>query len=67
MSDKFLIAVSRIAAIENVSGEHARRVVRQLEADEKIQVQRSPTGRGFVTLTGYEAVRDALRGAAHAA
>ncbi len=60
-SNPYVIALSRVAQSENVSDKTAWRLARKLESDGKIEVQRTPTGRGFLNVRGYERLRDEIR------
>ncbi len=56
-----VISVSLIAPKENVSRETVRRIVGQLQSAGEITLERTPTGRGRITISGYHKVCNAIR------
>jgi len=58
--DRYIIPLSLVGRDENISGEHARRLARRLEDDGKITVQRTPTGRMLLNISGYMELRHAI-------
>ena len=60
MDELKLIPISRLAPIHGVSIPTAKRVIRELEAEGEISPEWSSTGRGFLGVTEWQKVAEAL-------
>jgi DNA-binding IscR family transcriptional regulator len=60
----FVIPLSLVGRDENVSIEHARRLAKKLSDEGLIEVQRTPTGRMLLDVSGYELLRQSIQASA---
>lgn len=66
--EPFVVPLSLVGRSENISDKTVRRILRRLEADGEVEVQRTPTGRGLLNISGYQRLRkEILTAANHAA
>jgi hypothetical protein len=62
MQQPKVVPISRVAPATNTSREVVQRVVRQLEKDGSISPEWTATGRGYLSVPEWHAVRAALVG-----
>ena len=60
MQSGFVIPLSLVGRDENISGEHARRIAKTLESEGLIDLNRTPTGRLLLNVSGYKELRQAI-------
>ena len=65
--DRFIIPLSLVGRPENVSSETVRRFARRLEDAGELTVERTPTGRGLISFSGYTRLRHEILSGQHAA
>ncbi len=62
IDEDFVIPISVIGPVAGISNETVRRIVRNLEDADEIEVLRTPTGRGRLNIPGYRRVSEWIRG-----
>ena len=60
MDDIKVVPISRVAPAKKTSPQYARRVIRELEDAGEIEPEWTPTGRGYLSVSEWQKVAEAL-------